>query len=161
METHDQNQLTSSGTIDPVCGMTVDPQKAAGSFVYRDQTYFFCSLGCREKFSADPELFLNATRASWIGIGHVKPVAITRGPDTSKSGQGWPRSDYTCPMHPEIVRDEPGSCPICGMALEPRTVSLADEKNPELIDMSRRFWVSLALSIPLLLIAMSEMLPGN
>jgi Cu+-exporting ATPase len=150
-----------TSAIDPVCGMTVDPRKAVGLFVYKDQTYFFCSLGCREKFSADPERFLNATRASPIGIGHVKPAAITRGPDTSRDGAGLPGSDYTCPMHPEIVRDAPGSCPICGMALEPRTVTLVDEKNPELIEMTRRFWVSLALSIPLLLIAMSEMLPGN
>jgi Cu+-exporting ATPase len=72
-----------------------------------------------------------------------------------------PGSEYTCPMHPEIVREVPGACPICGMALEPRTVTLADEVNPELVDMTRRFWVSAVLSLPLLLIAMSEMFPGN
>jgi Cu+-exporting ATPase len=71
------------------------------------------------------------------------------------------RTIYTCPMHPEIVRDEPGSCPICGMALEPRTVSLEEEANPELVDMTRRFWISLLLTVPLLLLAMSEMLPGQ
>lgn len=82
--------------------------------------------------------------------------------DTEKSGQRWPRSvDYTCPMHPEIVRNAPGSCPICGMALELRTVTLEEEKNPELVDMTRRLWVSVVLSLPLLLIAMSEMLPTN
>src|SRR6478672_9651917 len=69
--------------------------------------------------------------------------------------------EYTCPMHPQIVRDRPGSCPICGMALEPRTVSLADEENPELVDMTRRFWVGVVLTIPLLVIAMSEMVPAN
>lgn len=72
-----------------------------------------------------------------------------------------PKIDYTCPMHPEIVRDAPGSCPICGMALEPRTVALADDENPELRNMTRRFWVGVALSFPLLVIAMSEMLPGD
>src|ERR1043166_4156676 len=77
-------QQPKDRTIDPVCGMTVDPQKAAGSFVYKDQTYFFCSLGCRERFSADPERFLNTTRTSPIGIGHMKRAAITYGPDTSK-----------------------------------------------------------------------------
>ncbi|MDQ2936411.1 MAG: YHS domain-containing protein, partial [Acidobacteriota bacterium] len=69
--------------------------------------------------------------------------------------------DYTCPMHPQIVRDKPGNCPICGMALEPRTVSLEEEKNPELVDMTRRFWVGVVLTAPLLLIAMSDFLPGN
>src|SRR5581483_586360 len=71
------------------------------------------------------------------------------------------KTEYTCPMHPEIVRDAPGSCPICGMALEPRTVTLEEERNPELVEMTRRFWVGVVLSLPLLLIAMSEMLPGN
>ena len=138
-------------TIDPVCGMTVDRQKAAASFDYQGRTYFFCCAGCREKFKAEPKRYLNAAAAAPIGIQrvHPKPFAIARG------------SEYTCPMHPEIVRDAPGSCPICGMALEPRTVSLEAEKNPELDDMTRRFWVGVALSIPLLAIAMSEMLPGN
>ena len=70
------------------------------------------------------------------------------------------KTEYTCPMHPEIVRDEPGTCPICGMALEPRTVSAAEEKNPELVDMTRRFWISAALTIPVLLVAMAELVPG-
>src|SRR5207248_4926165 len=129
----------------------VDPQNAAGSYEYKGQTYFFCSVGCREKFKADPERFLNHEPASPIGIQRGRkqqPVAT----DTVT---------YTCPMHPEIVRDAPGSCPICGMALEPRTVTLAEGKNPELVEMTRRFWVSVVLSLPLLLIAMSEMLPTN
>jgi Cu+-exporting ATPase len=159
LATSESDARTSA--IDPVCGMTVDPQRAAASFVCKGQTYFFCSLGCREKFSADPEKYLTQTPVKSIGIqrSQATPLATTGVSDTGV--QGWPRSDYTCPMHPEIVRHGPGSCPICGMALEPRTVSLADEKNPELIDMTRRFWMSLALSIPLLLIAMSEMLPSN
>jgi len=156
----------SSLAIDPVCGMTVDPQRAAGSFEYKGQTYYFCALGCREKFKADPGRYLAPKPVTLVGIQRTKhlpdsPETVATSNDAEKSGQGWPRSDYTCPMHPEIVRDAPGSCPICGMALEPRTVTLVEEKNPELIDMTRRFWVSLALSIPLLLIAMSEMLPSN
>ena len=71
------------------------------------------------------------------------------------------RIEYVCPMHPEIVRDEPGSCPICGMALEPRTATLEDAPNPELVDMTRRFWISAALSLPLFILAMSDMVPGQ
>ncbi len=171
--------------------MTVDPQKAAGSFDYHSQTYFFCSLGCREKFKADPERYLRPQPVTPIGIQRSQPTTVaheTGGPPSDYTCPMHPevretkpgpcpkcgmtlepvmvtrpaqKTEYTCPMHPEIVRDAPGSCPICGMALEPRTVSLAEEKNPELIEMARRFWVSLVLSIPLLLIAMSEMLPGN
>ena len=168
--------------IDPVCGMKVEPQRAAGSFEYKGQTYYFCAPGCREKFKADPERYLallsandqppataggSDTLVTPIGIQRTKHLpnslpTVTASKDTEKSGQGWPRSvDYTCPMHPEVVRDAPGSCPICGMALEPRTATLKDEKNPELLEMTRRFWVSVVLSLPLLLIAMSEMLPGD
>ena len=160
----------------------VDPQRAAGSFEYGGQTYYFCALGCREKFKADPERYLallsandqppataggSDTLVAPIGIQHTKnlrdsPERIATSNDAVQSGQGWPRSvEYTCPMHPEIVRDAMGSCPICGMALEPRTVTLEEGENPELVDMTRRFWVSVALSLPLLLIAMSEMLPAN
>jgi Cu+-exporting ATPase len=140
---------TDRPVIDPVCGMTVDPKRAAGSFTHEGQEYFFCSRGCRERFKADPQRFLHPQIPAPIGIqGRSDPV---------KTGH----DEYTCPMHPEIVRSGPGSCPICGMALEPRTVSLAGERNAELVDMTRRFWISLALSLPLLLMAMSEMLPGN
>ncbi len=181
--------------------MKVEPQKAAGSFDYKGQTYYFCALGCREKFKADPEKYLAPRPINPIGISRARhaPVATSRDADARESGQGWPRStdytcpmhpevkqvgpgscpkcgmalepatiaapqekiEYTCPMHPEIVRDAPGSCPICGMALEPRTVTLEEERNPELVEMTRRFWVGVVLSLPLLLIAMSEMLPGN
>jgi len=131
---------------DPVCGMTVDPRKAADSFDYNGQTYYFCSTSCLEKFRAEPERFLNA---------RVTQKEIQRTPPKAS------KVEYTCPMHPQIVRDAPGNCPICGMALEPRTVSLAEEKNPELEDMTRRFWVGVVLTVPLLLIAMSEIVPGN
>src|SRR5437867_5026948 len=139
---------------DPVCGMSVDPQNAAGSHDYKGQTYFFCSRGCREKFTADPERFLNHEPANPIGIQRGpkhQPVATARGSDTVT---------YTCPMHPEIVRDGPGSCPICGMSLGPQ-VATGEEENAELIDMKRRFWLSVALTLPLLLLAMSEFIPGD
>jgi Cu+-exporting ATPase len=152
---------------DPVCGMTIDPQQAAGSFDFKGQTYFFCSLGCRERFKADPESYLNQpansaeARTGKIGSGSVATTTPSGLPAWGPRSASGSEMSYTCPMHPEIVRDAPGSCPICGMALEPRTASLDEGKNPELVAMSRRFWLSVALSIPLLLIAMSEMLPGN
>ena len=127
---------------DPVCGMTVEPRKAAGTEVYNGVSYAFCSPHCLEKFRADPAQYMTPAHDSHRGAPTAGPM-------------------YTCPMHPEVVRSEPGSCPICGMALEPQTVSLEEEANPELVDMSRRFWLSLLLTVPLLLLAMSEMLPGQ
>jgi P-type Cu+ transporter len=140
--------------------MMVQPQRAAGSLHYEGKTYFFCAKSCLAKFKAEPDRFLNPPTVPLVGIqrplrsspkpeSEVKPLATARG------------SDYTCPMHPEIVQNGPGSCPICGMALEPRSVTLDEEENPELVDMTRRFWVSAVLSLPLLLIAMSGMLPGD
>jgi Cu+-exporting ATPase len=165
-------EKSEASGIDLVCGMSVDPDSAAGSFEYKNKTYYFCSRHCLEKFRSDPESYLHKT-AEPVFVQPVqiertklasaaKPVAtdsidknpVATGSSSAKEGE------YTCPMHPEIVRDAPGSCPICGMALEPRTVSLEEEENPELTEMSRRFWVSLALSLPLLLIGMSEFIPG-
>jgi Cu+-exporting ATPase len=103
------------------------------------------------RFREDPEKFLHKSALPVIQIG-----SKIEAPSESKPGQ-----KYTCPMHPEIVRDGPGSCPICGMALEPVTVSLEDEENPELGDMTRRFWVCLLLTIPLFALAMSDLLPGQ
>ncbi len=144
--------------VDPVCGMTVDPQNAAGSFEYSGETYFFCSLGCLEKFRTTPELFINKA-----GQNHLRErVAIVKekfSPPADAGGSD--KVEYTCPMHPQIIRDAPGSCPICGMALEPRTVTLDTEENHELIDMRRRFWISVVLSLPLLIIGMSEFIPGR
>lgn len=138
--------------------MTVDPQRAAGWFDYQGQRYFFCAISCREKFKADPPRFLTPTPPTLIGIQRAPHLV---GAPAELKRVVAPGSEYTCPMHPEIVREVPGACPICGMALEPRTVTLADEVNPELVDMTRRFWVSAVLSLPLLLIAVSEMFPGN
>src|SRR5712691_6795334 len=146
MKSMSRNTTSEPLAKDPVCGMTVDPRKAADSFDYNGQTYYFCSTSCLEKFRAELERFLNA---------RVTQKEIQRTPPKAS------KVEYTCPMHPQIVRDAPGNCPICGMALEPRTVSLAEEKNPELEDMTRRFWISVMLTTPLFLIAMSDYLPGR
>ena len=144
------SHATSSATmaLDPVCGMTVDPDNAAGSFEYQGQIYYFCSTHCLHRFRENPDSFLNKAPQPLIGI--------TRQPQPAPKDQ-----KYTCPMHPEIVRDGPGSCPICGMALEPVTVSLDQEENPELIDMTRRFWISVILTIPVFALGMSDLIPGQ
>src|SRR5690349_10224279 len=128
--------MTPIENIDPVCGMTVNPERAAGSYEYEGKTYYFCSPHCLHRFRENPSSFLQKSE-------EVVPA---------KPGQ-----KYTCPMHPEIIRDGPGSCPICGMALEPVTVSLEDEDNPELVDMTRRFWVCLVLTIPVFALGMSDL----
>ncbi len=157
--------------VDPVCGMKVDPASAAGAFEYHGDTYYFCSRHCLEKFKSDPQSFLDKPHQPATQQVEMKrtrngelpkqPAASVPGSDkTFDIGLSTLDSAYTCPMHPEIVRNGPGSCPICGMALEPRTVSLKEEANPELTEMSRRFWISLVLTVPLLVIGMSELIPG-
>jgi len=153
---------TEGRAVDPVCGMTVDPAKAKGSFVHDGTTYFFCSPGCREKFAGDP--------AGWLARGPrgmgTSTVQLMRKPapstphSTKHSAPSTSHSSWTCPMHPEIVRDGPGACPICGMALEPRTMTKDEPENPELRDMTRRLWIAAALSAPLLVLAMSGMFSG-
>jgi Cu+-exporting ATPase len=115
--------------IDPICGMTVDPAHAAATSQRNGETIYFCSAHCKAKFDAD-----------------LPPEPPPKG------------ASYTCPMHPEVVRDSPGSCPICGMALEPRTVTL-EEDDTELRDMARRFWISAGLTVPLMAIAMLRPMP--
>ena len=132
--------------VDPVCGMTVDPGDAAGSVEYRGRTYYFCNLGCVERFRAAP--------GDFVGDEAQRPSQPR--PQDNQDG----KVEYTCPMHPEIVRDAPGSCPICGMALEPRIISLTDAPNPELTDMTRRFWVATVLGAPVFLITMADMVGG-
>ncbi|HET9639587.1 MAG TPA: heavy metal translocating P-type ATPase [Allosphingosinicella sp.] len=127
---------------DPVCGMTVDPAATAHHHELDGATYHFCSAGCRTKFIADPHRYLH-------------PKAEAAGAEDVPEGAIW-----TCPMHPEIRQIGPGSCPICGMALEPEMPTLDEGPNPELIDMSRRFWVSAALSLPLFVLAMGSELLG-
>ncbi len=134
---HGEMMATPPGAeTDPVCGMSVNPETAAGKYDYNDKTYYFCSTGCREKFKKDPESFL-------------KPQQ-----DAADLPKGV---EYTCPMHPAIVQIGPGSCPICGMALEPRLVSLDDKPDAELGYMTRRFWVCLILTVPVFALAMLEM----
>jgi len=132
--------------LDPVCGMTVDPSKAAGAFDYKGTKYYFCSKHCLQSFGTDPERYLSKKADGAHGHHHhaqhvMMPVHISKKPKA-------PGSQYTCPMHPEIVQDRPGSCPKCGMALVP--MAGAEEDNTELRDMTRRFWVSALLSAPLL-----------
>src|SRR5215213_7908275 len=144
--------LTTVAQIDPVCGMTVDPEHAAGSFEYQGKTYYFCSTHCVHRFRENPEAFLNKPD---VNKPAVQPIGITR------QAPAKPDQKYTCPMHPEIIRDGPGSCPICGMALEPLTVSLEVEENHELKDMTRRFWIAVVLTIPVFALGMSDLIPGE
>jgi len=180
----------TSEAIDPVCGMTVSPGSAAGSYEHNHQTYYFCSEHCLRSFREAPEHFLrrsNSSSPSPIGI-QGKPIQLARAtapqgytcpmhPEVRESKPGscpkcgmalepatptatTEKVEYTCPMHPEIVRDAPGSCPICGMALEPRVVT-GEVENAELVDMKQRFWLSAVLSLPLLIIGMNELIPGS
>jgi len=131
---HDDTAGAAPAT-DPVCGMKVDPATAKHRFSYHGQDYFFCGARCRERFEADAEKFLRPREA--------EPAAPAG-------------TIYTCPMHPEVRQVGPGSCPICGMALEPEQVSLDDAPDPELIDMTRRFWIALALTAPVFVIEMGR-----
>jgi P-type Cu+ transporter len=144
--------------------MDVDPAAAAGSVEHKGTTYYFCSKHCVSKFQADPDRFATAPGAA--GPSMLPTLVVIQPPGVASQNRPQPthalpgRVNYTCPMHPEIVRDGPGSCPICGMALEPMSVSAEEEDDHELVDMRRRFWVCLLLSVPLVLLSMSEMAPG-
>jgi len=146
--------LTTVAQIDPVCGMTVDPEHAAGSVEHEGKTYYFCSTHCVHRFRENPEAFLNRPD---VNKPAAQPIGITR----QAPAKPKPDQKYTCPMHPEIIRDGPGSCPICGMALEPLTVSLEEEENHELIDMTRRLWIAVLAAIPVFMLGMSDLYPGQ
>jgi P-type Cu+ transporter len=199
---------------DPVCGMTVDPARAATQVVHADKTYYFCCAGCADEFRADPAKYLSANIASEMPRDNVltqfsrahtaaaaPALAVSREnmhgierptvksaaanayvcPMDPEVREDYPgacpkcgmalepslplapatRVEYTCPMHPQIVRPGPGSCPICGMALEPRTVIAEEAENPELVSMTRRFRASVALTIPVLALGMSDLIPGQ
>ena len=159
--------ITTTAT-DPVCGMKVDPATAAGHSEYSGTTYFFCSDSCKAKFDADPSRYTEAGtdepshrphRAILENeVGAKGKTAPLEPQPTDAEGAGAPPASttYTCPMHPEIVRDRPGNCPICGMALEPRAVVAEQEVSPELRDMTRRFWISVALTVPVFALSMAD-----
>jgi Cu+-exporting ATPase len=176
---------------DPVCGMEVNPSGAKHALQHQGQTYYFCCANCLEKFRAHPEHYLKSTvrppstppiqiaSASSLAAAPARTYTCPMHSEIRQSGPGAcpkcgmalepeitapapPKVEYTCPMHPQIVSPRPGSCPICGMALEPRYLTAtSQEENPELRDMTRRFWISVVLTAPLLLLAMSDMLPGD
>jgi Cu+-exporting ATPase len=127
---------------DPVCGMKVDPLNAKHRHTHQGTDYFFCCNGCKTKFIVDPNKYLAPKDDK------AKAAAMPQG------------TIFTCPMHPEVRQEGPGACPICGMALEPETISLDDGPNPELSDMSRRFWLGLVLALPVFIIEMSAHVPG-
>src|SRR6185503_14003220 len=179
------HRSAGAASVDPVCGMTVDPNSAAGSFEYKGQTYYFCSAHCLNKFRQDPESFVKEpTETTALEPPETQPKKPSQPgytcpmhPEVKQEGPGScpkcgmalepitvsapkEKIEYTCPMHPQIVRDAPGNCPICGMALEPRIITLAEEENHELKDMRRRFWVSAVLTIPVFAIGMSDLIPG-
>jgi P-type Cu+ transporter len=177
---------------DPVCGMNVNSVTAKHVREYQGKKYFFCSAGCAEKFTTDPQKYFKKVSSGLVTPSSAKsspnqetasrkPEAVsqrsyvcpmcpevheTKPIPCPKCGMALEpeipvastHTEYTCPMHPQIVRPGPGSCPICGMALEPRTVTAIEEENPELRDMTRRFWVGVALTTPLLTIAMGSMI---
>src|SRR5436309_6136503 len=148
---------------DPVCGMTVTPEKAAAKIEHAGNRYYFCSKGCAERFSRDPEKFLAAPAVAGMqhgsasaehGAAHRPEAAASRVTTDEK------KIRYTCPMHPQIIQVGPGSCPICGMALEPMDVFAEVEADPEYESMLLRFWISAVLSLPLLLLSMLGDLVG-
>ncbi len=162
---------------DPVCGMSILPSDAVGHVEHRGETYYFCSASCVEKFRNNPDAFLTPKApAAAVIASDAREYTCPMDPEVRQIGPGAcpkcgmalepvslapvTKTEWTCPMHPEVVQDAPGSCPICGMALEPRVVTL-EEENHELNDMSRRFWWSVALTVPILAFMGSEFLPGQ
>ena len=175
---HGQGEARAVATKDPVCGMNVVAgQTPGGSANHGGTTYWFCSPTCREKFVAEPHRYVAPPPAAPAPTDDrlytcpMHPEVRQRGPGSCpQCGMALealapaptrPRTKWTCPMHPQIVRDEPGSCPICGMALEPMTPAADEGPDPELVDMTRRFWIGLVLTLPLLAFVMGDMLPGQ
>ena len=169
--------------VDPVCGMKVQPQEATPAIEHAGRTWYFCCAGCRTKFEAAPARYDGSQPPVLVSLGPSKkasspasytcpmhPEVLSAKPGACpKCGMALEaiepsapaeRTEYTCPMHPQIVRDGPGACPICGMALEPRTITV-NAANPELVSMTRRMWVGAVLTLPLLAIMVSDLLPGH
>ena len=168
--------VTTAKVPDPVCGMTISPDDAV-RHDHKGQTYYFCSQNCLDQFRATPEAFLGERPATTATPADMeREYTCPMDPDVRQKGPGAcpkcgmtlepvdvapvTKTEWTCPMHPEIVRDAPGYCPICGMALEPR-VATVEETNPELDDMTRRFWWSAGITAPMLAFMISEFLPGR
>ena len=120
---------------DPVCGMMIDPAVTSHHVAHGGKEYYFCSAGCRAKFAADPERYLSDSSSEIAAAAQLGAI-------------------WTCPMHPQIRQDHPGPCPICGMALEPEVVTADSGPSAELLDMSRRFWIALALTVPIFVLEM-------
>jgi P-type Cu+ transporter len=131
--------------IDPVCGMKVAIERAKWTSEYGGESIYFCCQSCLKRFETDPE--------AWFGTKEIASPAVVAAPSGGV--------EYTCPMHPEVVRDRPGNCPICGMALELRTVTAEDAENPELKSMTRRLWIGAVLTVPLLGMMILDVLPGH
>jgi Cu+-exporting ATPase len=165
--------------IDPVCNMTIEDKDAVGTSTYKWATYYFCSQSCKEEFDKNPDAFVGekvseqkeeVSEGVTVYTCPMHPeIKETKHVPCPKCGMALEpiapvvsltKTEWTCPMHPEIILDAPGSCPICGMALEPRTILLEEEKNPELINMMRRFKVSVVLTVPVVFIAMHHVIPG-
>ena len=164
--------------LDPVCGMTVDPARAAARVEHDGTTYYFCSKGCAARFTADPDKYLSGARepmahAPVLTIGGLKtrtragapsdthPAHEISAPPPRNAPAAPVATQWVCPMDPDVVSDRPGACPKCGMALEPRVADLSDAPNPELVDMTRRFWIGVILGAPVFVITMADMLTGG
>ncbi|MEE8554863.1 MAG: heavy metal translocating P-type ATPase, partial [bacterium] len=145
--TRPTNQRPVEPLRDPVCGTTPGPD-TPHRHTHGGADYAFCSAHCREKFGADPERYLG---------GGASPEE----PAVPAAGSAAAGARYICPMHPEVEQFGPGACPICGMTLEPRTMTLEEPENPELVDMRRRFWLSVVLTVPLFIVAMGDLIPGR
>jgi Cu+-exporting ATPase len=170
--------------LDPVCGMTVDPARAAGQVDHQGTTYYFCSKGCAARFAADPMKYFGGRHEPMThsappvlqigGLTHPGREAVkhsgestrhpgesTQHPEESTEHRSREQAEWVCPMDPDVVSDRPGACPKCGMALEPRVPALDDAPNPELVDMTRRFWTGVAFGAPVLALAMADMATGG
>ncbi|WHZ23319.1 MAG: P-type ATPase [Nitrospira sp.] len=173
---------TTTGVIDPVCGMTVDPATTVWLVTHQGTPYYFCCEGCLTKFRTDSERYLNPSSSKQTTSGTVappgtkyvcpmcpevleeKPIPCPKCGMALEPSSFLPpptKTEYVCPMHPEVVQPEPGDCPKCGMALEPRTVTVEEEQNPELVDMTRRFRIAFGPAAAVFVLAMSHMVPGH
>ena len=131
--------------VDPVCGMEIEEADAVGTHDHNDTRYYFCAESCLERFRNHPEEFLSGVAPA------AAPLDVPAGASV----------EYICPMDPGVLSDRPGACPICGMALEPRVITLDAGPNPELVDMTRRLWIALALAAPIFLGTMGDMVTGG